>query len=125
MGEGVVMGEDAVVMGPGDGYRRHRQQKGWAMMGDPWRGVLQGPGAYYNEKTGGIRHTRVAVSLSTPSGVTGAAETGLGNTGGTWADWGRGARGVVTGAPTCWGVGSQKALHESLTHLQPFLRSAL
>ena len=63
MGEGVVMGEDAVVMGPGDGYRRHRQQKGRAMMGDPWRGVLQGPGAYYNEKTGGIRHTRVAVSL--------------------------------------------------------------
>ena len=63
MGEGVVIGEDAVmVMGPGNGCRRHWEQKGRAMMGDPWRGVLQGPGAYYNEKTGGIRHTGVAVS---------------------------------------------------------------
>ena len=63
MGEGVVIGEDAVmVMEPGNGCRRHWEQKGRAMMGDPWRGVLQGPGAYYNEKTGGIRHTGVAVS---------------------------------------------------------------
>lgn len=82
MGKGVVIGEDAVmVMGPGNGCRRHWEQKGRAMMGDPWRGVPQGPGAYYNEKTGGIRHTEVAVSLSTLCGVTGAAERGLGNLG--------------------------------------------
>lgn len=72
MGEGVLMGEDAVmVMGPGDDYRWHQEQKGRAMMGDPWQGVLQGPGAY--NKTGGIRHTRVSVSLSTLRGITGAA----------------------------------------------------
>lgn len=40
MGEGVLMGEDAVmVMGPGDDYRWHQEQKGRAMMETLGRGA--------------------------------------------------------------------------------------
>ena len=48
MGEGVVMGEDA-VMGPGhwlqEGARRHQERKGGAVKGDSGRGY-RGPGPW-------------------------------------------------------------------------------
>lgn len=84
MGEGVLMGEGCCY---GDGTRRGLQvapgTKGRAMMGDPWQGVLQGPGAY--NKTGGLDTQEYRVTEYTSARIRQELHRGsLKLRGGTW-----------------------------------------